>query len=217
MSHHQGTVDWSALDAAYGLDFGACKATEDPCPVHDIKARFYDGQFKANWAKLAGIDVVRMAYHFGHPISDPDESAALFLEYVSDLQPTDLLVLDLEKGDGLTQAVVNNWAKAWAAALRSLAPSHSPVLYCGHAYMENQTGAGLNGPFSAWWYPRYPDAYANQVIWPVAFNPTLPAPTNAWGGPPDFWQFSSTFPSIEGALDADVYNGTVDDLRGINR
>ena len=74
------------------------------------------------------VDFVRLAYHYGHPTSDPSDAAALFLEYVHNLEPTDLLVLDLETGDGLTQAQVNAWAKAWAAAVKALAPSHSPVL-----------------------------------------------------------------------------------------
>jgi GH25 family lysozyme M1 (1,4-beta-N-acetylmuramidase) len=157
-----------------------------------------------------------MAYHYGHPKNDPDDSAALFLDYVSDLIPTDLLVLDLETGDGLTQAAVNAWAKAWAARVRALAPSHRPVLYTGHAYMENQTGLGLNGVYGAWWYPRYPSSLANEIIWPEQFNPTLPSP-NAWGGPPDWWQFSSTFPSVEGVIDANVYDGTLAQLQAINQ
>jgi hypothetical protein len=81
--------------------------------------------------------------------------------------------------------------------------------------MENQTGVGLNGPFSAWWYPRYPNAYANEAVWPGEFNPILPSP-NAWGGPPDFWQYSSTFPSGQGSLDADVFDGTLAELRAAN-
>jgi GH25 family lysozyme M1 (1,4-beta-N-acetylmuramidase) len=100
--------------------------------------------------------------------------------------------------------------------MRVLLPDHRPVLYTGHAYQENNTGVGLNGPYSAWWYPRYPSSLANQIIWPETFNPTLPSP-NAWGGPPDFWQFSSTFPSVEGVIDANVYNGTLAQLRAINQ
>lgn len=211
VSHFQGPVDWAALEAAYGIDFGGCKATEG--------TSFRDSEFPVNWAKLADlamdVGIVRMAYHYGHPARDPDQSAVVFLDYVHDLEPMDLLVLDLETGDGLSQAEVNQWAKAWAAAVRALAPSHSPVLYTGHAYMENQTGVGLNGPYGSWWYARYPSSLANAVIWPATFNPTLPSP-NAWGGPPDFWQYSSTFPSIGGQLDANVYNGTLDQLCNLN-
>jgi GH25 family lysozyme M1 (1,4-beta-N-acetylmuramidase) len=200
------------LADAYGITFGACKATEGET--------FHDSEFPANWAELgelaANIPFVRMAYHYGHPAKDPDQSAAVFLDYVHNLEPTDLLVLDLETGDGLSQVQVNAWAKAWAAALRALAPSHRPVLYTGHAYMENKTGLGLNGVYGAWWYPRYPSSLANEIIWPEQFNPTLPSP-NAWGGPPDWWQFSSTFPSVEGVIDANVYQGTLAQLRAINQ
>jgi GH25 family lysozyme M1 (1,4-beta-N-acetylmuramidase) len=156
-----------------------------------------------------------MAYHYGHPGKEAVASADRFLDYVGALVPTDLLVLDLETGDGLSQVEVNRWAKVWAGRVQEVA-GRKPILYCGHAYQENQTGVGLNGPFSAWWYPRYPSSLANVNVWPEAFNPTLPSP-NAWGGPPDFWQFSSTFPSIEGVLDANVYNGTLAQLRAINQ
>jgi GH25 family lysozyme M1 (1,4-beta-N-acetylmuramidase) len=158
-----------------------------------------------------------MAYHYGHPgTTDPVTSVELFLDFVgTDIQPTDLFVLDLETGDGKTQAQVNAWVKAWATRVLDVT-GRRPVLYCGHAYMENQTGVGLNGPFSAWWYPRYPSSLANEIIWPETFNPVMPSP-NAWGGPPDWWQFSSTFPSIEGVLDANVYDGTLAQLRAINQ
>jgi GH25 family lysozyme M1 (1,4-beta-N-acetylmuramidase) len=159
-----------------------------------------------------------MAYHYGHPANDAVAEADFFLNNVfllALLEPTDLLVLDLETGDGLSQVEVNRWAKVWAGRVQEAA-GRKPVLYCGHAYMENQTGVGLNGPFSAWWYPRYPSSLANEIIWPETFTPTLPSP-NAWGGPPDWWQFSSTFPSVEGVLDANVYNGTLAQLRAINQ
>jgi GH25 family lysozyme M1 (1,4-beta-N-acetylmuramidase) len=156
-----------------------------------------------------------MFYHYGHPgTTDPVTAVDKFLAYVGPLQPTDLLVLDLETSDGRTQAQVNTWAKAWAARILAVT-GRKPVLYCGHAYMENATGVGLNGPFSAWWYPRFPDRFANTTSWPETVTPILPSP-NAWGGPPDFWQFSSTFPSVEGVIDANVYNGTLTQLRAIN-
>jgi lysozyme len=124
-------------------------------------------------------------------------------------------VLDLETGDGKTQAQVNAWAKAWAARILGVT-GRRPVLYTSRFYQENNTGIGLNGPFGAWWYKYYPFAYVDKIVWPETFNPTLPSP-NAWGGPPDFWQFSSTFPSIEGVIDANVYNGTLAQLRAINK
>jgi len=159
-----------------------------------------------------------MAYHYGHPAYDPVDEADHFLGYAALPAPmlaTDVYVLDLETGDGLSQVEVNRWAKVWAGRMQELA-GRKPVLYCGHAYMENQTGVGLADYFSAWWYPRYPSSLANAAVWPETFNPTLPSP-NAWGGPPDWWQFSSTFPSVEGALDANVYQGTLAQLQAINQ
>jgi GH25 family lysozyme M1 (1,4-beta-N-acetylmuramidase) len=205
-SHWQGTVDWPALIRQYELSFGACKATEG--------TTFRDSQFPHSWAGLADAGLVRMAYHYAHPSQDPELSADVFTNYVGDLIDTDLLVLDLETGDQLSQAIVNQWARAWAARIRQTT-GRRPVLYAGHAYMENDTGVGLNGPFGAWWYPRYPSSYANSATWPVTFNPILPVP-NAWGGPPDWWQFSQSFTTAAGPFDADVYAGTLEQLKGLN-
>jgi lysozyme len=207
VSHWQGSVDWADLKRRYGIAFGACKATEG--------VSFTDNQFKANWSRLAAIDLVRMAYHYGHPARDPEQSADFFLNYVATIEPTDLLVLDLETSDGLSQASVNAWAKAWAAHVRRLAPGHSPVIYAGHSYMENDTAKGLNGPYGSWWYPRYSNAYVDTSSWPSSLTATLPSPS-AWGGPPDFWQFTASFLTPDHVLDANVYNGTVDQLRSLN-
>jgi lysozyme len=207
VSHHQGAVDWADLKRRYGIAFGACKATEG--------VSFTDNQFKANWAKLAGIDVVRMVYHYGHPARDPEQSADFFLDYVATIDPTDLLVLDLETDDGLSPATVNAWAKAWAAHVRKLARGHSPVLYAGAAYMENDTAKELKGRYGSWWYPRYPKAYVDTTSWPSHLTAALPSP-NAWGVPPDFWQFTASFLTPDHVLDANVYNGTIDQLRSLN-
>jgi GH25 family lysozyme M1 (1,4-beta-N-acetylmuramidase) len=207
VSHYQGAVDWADLKRRYGIAFGACKATEGVSLI--------DNQFKANWSKLAAIDVVRMAYHYGHPARDPERSADVFLDHITRIEPTDLLVLDLETSDGLSQTTVNAWAKAWAAHVRKLAPGHSPVLYAGAAYMENDAGKGLNGPYGSWWYPQYPNAYVDTTKWPSHLTARLPSP-NAWGGPPDFWQFTASFLTPDHVLDANVYNGTVHQLRSLN-
>jgi GH25 family lysozyme M1 (1,4-beta-N-acetylmuramidase) len=164
---------------------------------------------------MASAGLVRMAYHYGHPKNDPVVEADWFVDALDALQPTDMLVLDLETGDGLTQDAVNAWAKVWAEQV-TVRAGRRPVLYCGHVYMENRTGQGLNGPYGAWFYPRYPNAYEGQAVWPTVFNPTLPSP-NAWGGPPNFWQFSSTVPTAQGSLDADVFNGTLNQLRALNQ
>jgi GH25 family lysozyme M1 (1,4-beta-N-acetylmuramidase) len=210
VSHWQGDVDWQTLKAAHGITFGGCKATEG--------LSFTDDKFPQNWARLAGAGLVRMAYHYGHPANDPEDEADHFLAYAvipATKLDTDLYVLDLETGDGRTQAQVNAWAKAWAARISSVT-GRRPVLYCGRAYQENQTGIGLNGPYGAWWYPRYPSAYANAAVWPEAFTPVLPDP-NAWGGPPDFWQFTQSFVSGQGSMDADLFDGTLEELKAYNQ
>src|SRR5690606_6747854 len=55
VSNYQPTHDW----AASGADFGIVKATEG--------VDFKDKTFARHWKELAKHDVVRGAYHFGHP------------------------------------------------------------------------------------------------------------------------------------------------------
>jgi len=62
VSHHQGTVNWSILESAYGLSWGAAKAYEG---LHTP-----DSQFAANWRGMKAAGLVRMAYYFAHPDND---------------------------------------------------------------------------------------------------------------------------------------------------
>jgi hypothetical protein len=55
----------------------------------------------------------------------------------------------------------------------------------------------------------------STTSWPSSLTATLPSPS-AWGGPPDFWQFTASFLTPDHVLDANVYNGTVDQLRSLN-
>jgi hypothetical protein len=167
---------------------------------------------------------VRIAYSFARPDTDPADDVEAFLTYVNPDKPTDLLVLDLETST-LGQDETSAWAEAWAAECRTLAPAYAPGVYMGSAYLTNRTGQGLRGPFGFLWYPRYPSVWANRAAWPDEFMPpppkdrdgaTVPWADSAWGGLPDLWQFSSTFVSGQGPMDANVFNGSLDDLRGLN-
>ena len=212
-SHHQGAVDVDTMVDRWLVEHLFFKATEG--------TTFFDGRFKSNWTqsrwKAENSLIVRGPYHFARPLNDPEKSAEVFLNFVDDCGgwlPEDIPVMDAEVSDGVGQTVYNQWLKAWAAHVLKLR-GRAPWLYTGSAYMENRTGEGLNGPYAGWWYPRYPTAWANKALFPTEFNPTLPSP-NAWGGLPDIWQFSATFPAGQ-PFDANVSRRTLTSLRTVTR
>ena len=157
--------------------------------------------------------MVRGAYHFARPeASSAVQQADRFLKFVNPTEPTDLLVLDLEASD-LTAAQTCAWANAFGDRLRAQS-GYSPVLYCG-GYMKLNSYRTLKDHFDTWWYPRYPIGTA-RTSWPTSFNPTLPSP-NVWGRLPDFWQFSGNWTGNGPAWDANLFDGTVTDLRALNK
>ena len=206
VSHHQGAEDWSRWRDQYGISFGVAKATEGE--------GFRDDRFDQNWAGMAKAGIVRGAYNFARPDATPVDDVDAFLAAIDragGLEPTDLLVCDLEVSN-LTAGQTAAWAAGWADELkRRTAGRFAPVLYCG-GYMDLSAYSGLRNHFARWWYPRYAGAGSS---WPTTMTTRLPVP-NVWGRGPDFWQFSQSFAADGDPHDANVYDGTLDQLRLIN-
>ena len=92
ISHHNGSIDWEKV-AAYknhqsAVQFCFAKATEGTDLI--------DPLFKENWVKMGEKSILRGAYHFFNPNSDPRLQALNFILNVKlidgDLAP----VLDWE-------------------------------------------------------------------------------------------------------------------------
>lgn len=186
VSHHNGTVPWRALAAKHDLAFAFVKATEGET--------FVDPMFLHNWEALASTGLVRGAYHFARPDADARNDAARFVALLrtSGMRPTDLVALDLEVG-APAGVSLHGWATQWATEVRRLLPGYSVGLYHSHKV----TG------FDWWWYAQWPGSTA----WPTSV-PLVPRE-----GHPDFWQFTDR---LDGSLDAEVFNGTLADLRALN-
>lgn len=199
VSHYQGAVDWASLKTKYGITWGAAKATEG--------TGFKDAQFGANWRKMKAAGLVRMAYHFAHPDSDPSDDAHTFLSYVGTIEPTDIMVMDMEgNSNNLPMLKVRDWLAGWADAVTK-ETGRKPFLYCGSGFIANNATKDLKPHYAAWWFPRYPSAYDGGTSWPGSI--TGPTPNN-WGGAPDIWQFSQSFAH---SLDANIANMTLADLK----
>src|SRR5438128_310787 len=124
VSSWQGFVDWPQV-AASGRAFAWTKATEG--------AWYVNPTFAYNWSGIKAAGMVRGAYHFGRPdqSADPAADADDFLSTVGELQPGDLLALDLEAGAGN----LLDWALVWLEHVASQA-GFKPMLYSGSWFMQ---------------------------------------------------------------------------------
>lgn len=183
-SNHQPRYDWTGGDVGFGI----VKATEG--------RTFVDHTFPAQWAALADADVVRGAYHFGHPRNDPIAEADFFLSVV-DRQPVkkgDLLVLDLETSDGMSDAHVNAWAKQWLERVKERTGT-TPLFYA-------------NWNFAA----RYGQGLGDYPLWVAYYNQPkggIPAP------PP--WKKWIIHQYAEYPVDQNVTTLSLDELRALGR
>jgi len=193
VSAYQPNTDWAQVAGA-GKKFAIIKATEGTGYVNSYFARDWAG------AKAAGL--IRGAYHFFHPGTDPTAQADHFVNTVGALGVGDLpMMLDLEVTDGLGPAAV-------AASMRTfLDRVHArsgrvPIIYTGYYFWTGSVGnpGGYGG------YPLVMAAY-------VSGCPLIP---NEWSKF-TMWQYSSSgsVPGVSGRVDLDEFNGTLADLQAL--
>lgn len=187
VSHHQGAIDWTQVHPA-GVRFAFMKATEGETYV--------DSEFSTNWANSKAGGLLRGAYHFFRAGSSAETQADHFLSTV-DLSPGDLPpVLDVELSDGVESTPVIAGVQAWLASVQD-AVGVKPILYTSPGFWN---GLGT-------------DRFGNYPLWVAHYGveePRLPSGWTAW----TFWQYSDsgTTDGVDGNVDLDVFNGTLEEL-----
>ncbi|MGI5286511.1 glycoside hydrolase family 25 protein [Nonomuraea polychroma] len=184
VSRYQPLYDWNASPAKFGI----IKATEG--------MTFRDASFARHWREMDKKQIVRGAYHYGHPGNDPIAEAEHFLSVVNS-QPAkhgDLLVLDLETTDGQSVAEVNAWAKAWLAHVKAKT-GVTPMLYSGWNF-ANTYGKGL----------------AEYPLWVAHYSKAKGTVT-----PPADWKSWAIHQYTDSPVDQNVSTLTPDQLRGLGR
>jgi lysozyme len=189
VSYYQGDIGWDRVARA-GVKFAFIRA-------YDGTAVF-DGKFVANWQGAAQAKVLRGPYQYFRPELSPIDQAdvlirALRTHGTGELPP----VLDVETTSGLTLDVVAQRAAAWVERVRTELKVE-PLVY---------TNYGM-------WRWRPATEIATQPLWLAHYTtgcPMVPAPWVRW----TFWQYTDNgrVPGISGAVDLDVFDGTVEDLR----
>ena len=139
VSHHNGQVDWFSV-ARTEVRFAYAKATDG--------GTFVDPQFAANWPGIRDAGLLRGAYHFGRPGSDPEAQAVQFASVVGPLSWGALPpVLDLEVMEGQGKQGVIDWTLAFLSKADALFGCPL-VIYTGGLW-RHQLGAPAVGRVDA--------------------------------------------------------------------
>jgi lysozyme len=191
VSDHQETVDWNAVRQA-GKVFAFIKATDG--------ITYTDPDFATNWSGARAAGLLRGAYHFYETNDDPAAQAENFLNAVQ-LAPGDLPpVVDIERTkSGQSAGQVIQDLQTWLDVVEQ-ATGLVPIIYTSPGYWDS-LGTSAFGR-----YPLWVAEYGVQ-------SPKLPAGWASW----TFWQSSEsgTVAGVSGAVDLDVFSGTLADLAAL--
>lgn len=193
VSHYNGSIDWQQV-AASGKTFAFIKATEG--------TKYQDNQFLVNVQRARDANILVGAYHFlnATTVDGARQEAANFARAIEsaggrlDLPP----VMDYENNPkGISTVQINEVAHAFLDEVERLT-GRQPIVYTGNVFASK-----FDPTFSMYklWVARYSTTQ----------KPTAVPAWNSWWA----WQYSSTgsVPGINGAVDLDEYNGTIDELR----
>lgn len=189
VSHHQGNINWDAVKATdkqeYPIRFVFMKATEG--------GDYKDRRFDENFRKAGEVGLVRGAYHFYNPNTDPIRQADFFISQVKlnrgDLAP----VLDIEvkpKDKAQLQADLKKF-------LYRLEQHYGvkPIIYTSYKYRTRY----LDIPE----FDAYPFWIAHYYVETLTYE-------GSW----HFWQHTDygLVPGIENSVDLNVFNGSWEEM-----
>lgn len=190
VSHHQGEIDWDAIKETrkqeYPISFAIMKATEG--------GDYKDRRFAENFVRSREVGLIRGAYHFYNPNTDPIRQANFFISQVK-LEKGDFApVLDIERKP-------HDKAKLQTDLLKFL--NHleqyygvKPIIYTSYKYKTRY----LNTPE----FDAYPLWIAHYYVETLNYE-----------GPWLIWQHTDygTVPGIDSNVDLNVFNGTLKTLQ----
>jgi GH25 family lysozyme M1 (1,4-beta-N-acetylmuramidase) len=190
VASYQGYPNWTSVKNS-GKTFAFTKATEG--------TTYTNPYFATNWARIKSAGLIRGAYHYGHPGTDPVAQANYFCNVVAPTSGDLQMTLDIETTDGKTASQVRSWIVAFINQIKSRT-GRPGIIYTGFYFWRDSAGNGSN---------------LNCPLWLAAYvsNPTpyVPAAWSTWS----FWQYTDTgsVPGVSGNVDRDAWNGS---LTGLN-
>src|SRR5262249_12711557 len=168
-----------------------CKATEG--------TTFTDSSFSSNWSAMKNVGLIRGAYNFGRPGTDPVAQANHYLSVVNPVSGDLQMMLDMEVTDGKSPSQVRAWIVAYINRIKAVT-GRPGIIYTGFYFWRDSAGNGsnLDCPLFLAAYVSNPSNYV-PAAWPFY----------------TFWQYTSsgTCPGVSGNVDRDAFNGS---LTGLN-
>lgn len=189
VSHHQGDIDWTAIKATekqeFPIRFAFMKATEG--------GDYKDRRFVENFRKAGEVGLVRGAYHFYNPNTDPITQADFFISQVK-LKKGDLApVLDIERKPRDKAQLQADLKKF----LNRLEQHYGvkPIIYTSFKYKTRYLDAPEFDDYPFWIAHYYVDMLSYEGAW-------------------QFWQHTDygTVPGIGVNVDLNVFNGSLEDM-----
>lgn len=190
---YQGNVNWRSVKGA-GLTFGFEKATEG--------TTYTNPYFAGNWSNMKSAGIIRGAYHYGHPGSNPTTQADFFVNTVKPVAGDLQMTLDIETTDGRTPSQVWSWIQSFIGRIK-YRTGRPGIIYTGYYFWVNSVGNPRNN--------------LNCPLWLAAYvsNPSsyVPPAWSTWS----FWQYTDTgsVPGVSGYVDRDAWNGSLSGLNGL--
>ena len=188
VSQLSGTVDWAMVKSA-GIDFAYARIADNTTP---------DSQFATNWSAMHTAGVVRGAYQFFHPGSDPLAQANYVVGVLGQLAATDLpVVVDLEVTENQSPTTIAQNLATFVDSV-ALGTGKQPVIFVGKSFWDNNVQANTFASDPLWiantnvTCPNLPTAWTNWVVWLDATNATVAG--------------------VTGNVDHDKFNGSAADL-----
>jgi GH25 family lysozyme M1 (1,4-beta-N-acetylmuramidase) len=191
LSHWQGTVNWTKVDAA-NKTFAFMKVTEG--------TSYVDPTYAKNAAAAQSVGIYHGAYHFARPsVGSADAQARYYVAKAGGrtaFQTAGMLppVLDLEATGGLSVAQLRAWTANWLSAVEDLT-GRTPMVYCSPSFWESNLGNSTAFHHYPLWIAHY-----------TTGSPRVPGGWPQW----TFWQYTSsgTVSGIAGKVDMNKFSGT---------
>lgn len=194
VSQYQGEINWAladSIDNRFALDFVFIRATAGKDAV--------DEKFYHNWILSSKTRLLRGAYHYYRPNENSVEQAQNFIATVKlkkgDLPPVlDIEQIPREQSMDSLKAGLKRWLR--------IVERHygmKPIIYTGESFYHD--------------FLR--EDFGRYDFWIANYNFFVESIDDEWM----MWQFSenATIPGIEGPVDANIFNGSLDELEELSR
>lgn len=187
VSIYQGNFDWQAQKNA-GVDFGYARISDG---LNSI-----DSQFANNWSKMKAAGVLRGAYQFFEPGQDAVAQANMMVSKVGGMLGAGDLpcMIDVEATGGQSPGTIASKIQTWLDIVEK-GTGRKPIIYTGAYFWQD--------------YVQSPN-FGGYGLWIANYGATCPLVPNGWKSWL-MWQYSDG----NGALDHDVFNGTLAQLQAL--